>query len=178
MNKNMKNHLPKILAALPAAALLLTVFAGALVNPKKAWSDDRDLLGTSGDKPYVFFIIDSSSSMRRFIGNEWVPGANDDPNSKIYQAKKAVYEVIDQVGENALFGFSIFDISEANPVDRHWLYTPESEPSWFSDAEFAGGVEDQVLDQIDVIHCVGLAFEVNEDVKDSFIADSNRTRTI
>ena len=35
MNKNMKNHLPKILAALPAAALLLTVFAGALVNPKE-----------------------------------------------------------------------------------------------------------------------------------------------
>jgi hypothetical protein len=140
MNKTKRIHLPKILALLPAAALLLTVFAGALANPKKAWSDDRDLLGTTGDKPYVFFIIDSSSSMRRFIGNEWVPGANDDPNSKIYQAKKAVYEVIDQVGENALFGFSIFDISTADPIDRHWLYTPESDPSWLSSvADFAGG---------------------------------------
>ncbi|MGB6000497.1 MAG: hypothetical protein WBI00_08440, partial [Thermoanaerobaculia bacterium] len=140
MNKNTKNHLPKILAALPAAALLVAVFAGSMLQPQQAWSDDRDLLGTSGDKPYVFFIIDSSSSMRRFIGNEWVPGANDDPNSKIYQAKKAVYEVIDQVGENALFGFSIFDISKANPIDRHWLYTPESDPPWLSSvADFTGG---------------------------------------
>ena len=108
-------------------------------TPRKAWSDDRDLLGTSGDKPYIFFIIDTSSSMRRFTGDEWVPGANDDPNSKVYQAKKAIYEVIEQVGDNALYGFATFDIANADPIDRHWLYTLESNPSWFSDPEFTGG---------------------------------------
>jgi hypothetical protein len=87
-------RLRTLLSTLPAVGLLLVVLAGALVNPGKAWSDDRDLLGTSSDKPYVFFVIDTSSSMRRFPGDEWVPGANDDPNSKVYQAKKAMYEVI------------------------------------------------------------------------------------
>ena len=143
MNKNMKNHLPKILAALPAAALLLTVFAGALVNPQKAWSDDRDLLGTTGDKPYIFFLIDTSSSMRRFPGDEWVPGANDDPNSKVYQAKKAIFEVIEQAGDNALYGFATFDIANADPGDKHWLYTLDQNPFWFSDVEFAGGKDDR-----------------------------------
>jgi hypothetical protein len=76
-----KQRLRTLLSTLPAVGLLSLVLAGALVYPDKAWSDDRDLLGTSSDKPYVFFVIDTSSSMRRFPGDEWVPGANDDPNS-------------------------------------------------------------------------------------------------
>ena len=139
MNYKNRKRLHKILAALPAAALLVAVFAGSMLQPQQAWSDDRDLLGTTGDKPYLFFLIDTSSSMRRFPGDEWVPGANDDPNSKVYQAKKAIFEVIEQAGDNALYGFATFDIANADPIDKHWLYTLDSNPSWFSDPEFAGG---------------------------------------
>ena len=137
--KTSHQRLRTLLSTLPAVALLLVMLAGALVNPDKAWSDDRDLLGTSSDKPYVFFVIDTSSSMRRFPGDEWVPGANDDPNSKVYQAKKAMFEVIKQVGNNALYGFSTFDIERGTPGDKHWLYTPASNPSWLGEPPFKNG---------------------------------------
>jgi hypothetical protein len=144
MNDKNRKRLHKLLAALPAAALLVTGFAGSMLQPQQAWSDDRDLLGSGGEKPYVFFLIDISSSMLRMISTAangaYLPGGLDDPEGKIYIAKKAVYEVVQQVGNNALYGFATYDTNNVQMNDKHWAYTLQSNPSWFSsEADFSGG---------------------------------------
>ncbi|MGB6363064.1 MAG: MopE-related protein [Thermoanaerobaculia bacterium] len=143
MNDKNRKRLHQLLAALPAAALLVAVFAGSMLQPQQAWSDDRDLLGSGGEKPYVFFLIDISSSMLRMISTgangAFVPNGLDDPESKIFIAKKAVYEVVQQVGNNALYGFGTYDINSVQYNDKHWIYTPQSNPSWLSRPEFSGG---------------------------------------
>ena len=144
MNHKNRKRLHQLLAALPAAALLVAGFAGSMLQPEPAWSDDRDLLGSGGEKPYVFFLIDTSSSMLWMTGtNEnspWVPAGLDDPEVRVFMAKKAIYEVVQQVGNNALYGFATFDTKDFDPRDKHYDYTLQSNPSWFSsEPDFAGG---------------------------------------
>jgi hypothetical protein len=143
-NDTPRKPLKSLLSTLPAVCILVAFTLAGLMPPQEAWSDDRDLLSSAGDKPYVFFILDTSDSMRRWpqgtgTHEEWVPANDDDPNSKIYQAKKALYEVIQQAGNNALYGFATFDTFEFDPNDKHFLYTLQTDPSWLSVAPFAGG---------------------------------------
>ncbi len=59
-------------------------------------------------------------------GDCWTPLNGDDPNSKMYQAKQALYEVIDSV-EDVHFGFGSYEQDNARLHAKHWLYRVREE---------------------------------------------------
>jgi Tfp pilus tip-associated adhesin PilY1 len=93
-----------------AIGVAIALAIGALLVPSGELSaDDRDLLRTSSGEPYVFVLFDATGSMVRIPANNTILANNvdDDPGSKLYQAKQALYSVIDQTnGVN--FGFATF----------------------------------------------------------------------
>ena len=113
------------------AAVLLFAAAGA--------ADDRDLLRESSGDPYVFILFDTSESMHRTpqcIAEDYAAGSctelcedgdcyasrnGDDPASKFYQAKEALYEVLQDV-DGVRFAFATFNQDRLNVRGKHWLY--------------------------------------------------------
>ena len=113
--------------------LALLAFAG------RASADDRDLLRTTSGNPYLFIILDTSGSMN------WTPPCTqaqfdagqcntlciyrdcftrlqaDDPESKTYQAKEALYEVLQDV-TNVQFGFATYNEDDLWVRAKHWIY--------------------------------------------------------
>lgn len=111
-----RSRLAASLAAVTAAAILAVGYL-----PTAEAADDIDLLRKKGGTPYVFFLVDTSGSMVLDENNQWVPGNGDDPRSKIYQVKKALYEVMSDV-ENVHFGFAPFNKDRLMVRSKHWLY--------------------------------------------------------
>lgn len=96
------------LAASVGAVLAITL--GALLVPAgDLGADDRDLLRTSSGAPYVFVLFDATGSMVRIPANNSIVAnnADDDPGSKMYQAKSALYSVI-ELTNGVNFGFATF----------------------------------------------------------------------
>jgi len=119
-----------------AAAVLVVLAAVAvgLLAGDAARGDDRDLLRTTGARPYVFFMIDTSSSMNASFRNGLpLPLNGDDPESKIFAAKKAVYEVFSDATEFN-YGMATYDQDQVRVLAKHWLYAP------LADSPFAGSV--------------------------------------
>ena len=107
-------------------------WALATVTMAFAWTpaeaDDRDLLRQSGAEPYVMILFDNSDSMAWTPPKEgcvdgmcsvWLDG--DDPESKFYQAKEAVYEVV-QAANGVRFGFAAVNRDHLQVVTKHWSY--------------------------------------------------------
>ena len=129
MSLRFATHITATLALLS----LTLLFAGSTS------ADDRDLLRESGGEPYVFIVFDTSSSMNWSTpctqaqydagecnlicptGDCFVPMNGDDPNSKFYQAKQAVFEVI-QSTPNIRYGFATFNQDGLQVRHKHWLY--------------------------------------------------------
>ncbi|HEX6898785.1 MAG TPA: PilC/PilY family type IV pilus protein [Thermoanaerobaculia bacterium] len=103
--------------ALTLALLAVLAFAG--VRP--VLSDDIDLLRFNTSKPYVFFLLDTSASMTLSPQGEWVHANGDDPRSKLYQAKRILYEVFQEV-DDVHFGFAYGNQDKSAIVNKHWLY--------------------------------------------------------
>jgi len=119
--------------ACAAAAVVVSLLPG----PARA--DDRDLLKDSSGDPYVFIIFDTSGSMNQstrctseqLAAGEClapcadrdchVPLSGDDPASKFYQAKEALYEVIHSV-DDINFGFSSYNQDGLFLRSKHFLY--------------------------------------------------------
>lgn len=110
-------------------ALAIAAATASLTTP--AGADDRDLLRFDTAKPYLFIIFDTSGSMNLDVNNAAVPANGDDPNSKLFQAKKAVYEVFSPVND-VQFGFATFNQDELRMQAKHWLYSPATSapPAW------------------------------------------------
>lgn len=104
-------------AALGLAALTVLLLPGA----PPASSNDIDLLRFNTAKPYVFFILDTSASMSQSPQGQFVHANGDDPRSKLYQAKKVVYEVMSSVND-VHFGFAAFNQDKSGVRAKHWLY--------------------------------------------------------
>lgn len=121
---------------LAAAAAL----AAALAPAASAQSyGDRQLLSTAGGDPYVMILFDTSGSMNwatacsaqdRADGlcshdcpapNCPQPRNGDDPNSKIYQAKEVLYDVIKDV-TGVRWGFASLNQDQLAVSAKHWLY--------------------------------------------------------
>lgn len=101
--------------------------------------DDRDLLRNSVGEPYVFVLLDTSGSMNwsprctqeQFdrgecsllcpTGDCYAPLQADDPSSKFYQAKEALYEVMQKV-DDIHFGFATYNQDQLSVRAKHWLY--------------------------------------------------------
>ncbi len=131
---------PKRLATAPAAAAAI---AALLLAAASATADDRDLLRESSGDPYLFIILDTSGSMHwsppcsqaqfdagecTFLcpeGDCYVPMNGDDPASKFYQAKEALYEVLKDL-EGVQLGFATYNQDTLGMIGKHWLYQLEA----------------------------------------------------
>jgi Tfp pilus tip-associated adhesin PilY1 len=133
----------KALRALAGLALLTAAGPAA--------SDDRDLLRDSVGEPYVFILLDTSGSMNwspKCTAEQLAQGEcsqlcpsgdcytrlqSDDPGSKFYQAKQALYEVLEKV-DDIHFGFATYNQDELRMRSKHWLYQAREDgpviPGW------------------------------------------------
>jgi hypothetical protein len=114
------------------AAALMSAAAGLLVaTSEPVWSDDTQLFKVETGKPYVFIVLDTSTSMNLAPGtNAWVPASGDDQASKFRQIKEALLEVFGEVsavnGDVVYYGFATYNQDELKVRGKHWLYTVES----------------------------------------------------
>ena len=113
-----------------AAALALAALLGSMA----ARGDDRDLLRSTIADPYLFILLDNSGSMNWSpkggscaTGDCYVPLQADDPASKFYQAKQALYEVLtDPSLPKVYLGFSTYNQDQLGVLQKHWLYQASS----------------------------------------------------
>jgi len=111
------------------AVALLALVAGVVGTAR---AEDKDLLREQSAPPNILFILDSSTSMAGSIegipvaggvntGEPMVPGAGDDPYSRMGIAKQVLRDFLDSVSEAnfALAGYAQ-DV-QAVPA-KHWAY--------------------------------------------------------
>jgi hypothetical protein len=109
-------------ALLPGLALL----GLALLAPGgRAGADDRNLFRASSTSPLVMTILDSSASMQLRPDGSFAPAGADDPNSRFYQAKAALYEVIEALGGDLVYGWAHFNQEGMEVLHKRWLYAGE-----------------------------------------------------
>ena len=126
-----------------AAAALSLVFTVPLA------SDDTDLMRVNTAQPYVMFLFDVSSSMNLEVGtSNWLPLGGDDPNSRIYAAKKAVYDVINSQSE-VNYGLMTYNQDRLRVQAKHWLYVTASDPDTTWPLPYPLPNADAVLDATD-----------------------------
>jgi hypothetical protein len=104
-------------AVLAVAGLTVALLWGH----RPGYGNDIDLLRFNTAKPYVFFILDTSASMTLSESGQWVHANGDDPRSKLYRAKEALYEVFRDV-DDIHFGFASMNQDKSAVVAKHWLY--------------------------------------------------------
>lgn len=120
--------------------LVLAALAGvlALASGVRA-ADDIDLLRQRGGTPFVMVLLDTSASMnttpppsrqKSDLGS-WTVANADDPASKLFQVKRALYEVFSQV-ENVHFGFAGFNQDLLRVQSKHWVYRAEAPATFFA----------------------------------------------
>jgi Tfp pilus tip-associated adhesin PilY1 len=111
------------------AAVLVVLAVLAVLAGRPALSDDTELLRKTSSNPFVFFLLDTSASMSLTPDGRWVHANGDDPRSKLYQAKRVLYEVLKEVND-VHFGFAAMNQDQAAARTKHWLYyTTESPPA-------------------------------------------------
>ena len=102
-------------------AVLLMVFSSS------ALGDDRRLFRSTPSPPYVFFLLDASAGMRLRFDGTWAPAANDDPSSRMYQAKKALFEGVGEAGDSASFGWATLQVRNFEAADNPGIYTDKAD---------------------------------------------------
>ena len=93
-----------------AAVALAVLVAGVLplALAPEAEADDRDLFRQASGAPYLFILFDNTGSMQRRVDNGVTATLrDDDPASRLFQAKAALDQVL--IGtEGVNFGFATF----------------------------------------------------------------------
>ncbi len=113
------------------AHLAVGCVALLLSSVPPARTDDTDLLRKNTATPYVMLILDTSTSMNLTIGtNEWHPMNGDYERSKIYAAKKALYDIF-KAEDGINFGFMTFNQDELHVQSKHFLYSRTQPQSFF-----------------------------------------------
>ena len=108
---------PRLALGLLALGLLALVLPWA----PRASGDDVDLLRFDSAKPYLFIVLDTSTSMNLDLDNNPVHADGDDPRSKIYQAKEVLYEVLSEISGVQL-GFVSYNQDQLAVTGKHYLY--------------------------------------------------------
>ncbi|HUP24936.1 MAG TPA: hypothetical protein VNB06_18605, partial [Thermoanaerobaculia bacterium] len=120
-----------------AAKLLALVTAGsalaALVGDAAA--DDRNLFRGAADAPYIFAMFDVSGSMASPATcsgeNCDTLGAADAPDSRMYQLKSALYDIVrDDRNANVRWGFAKFNQIDPAISRKNWLYQRKPGQTW------------------------------------------------
>ncbi|HEX5758527.1 MAG TPA: PilC/PilY family type IV pilus protein [Thermoanaerobaculia bacterium] len=114
---------------LPARAAAV-VLAAALLAGGPASGDDTLLFKIQSGKPYVYFIIDTSTSMNLKADDTWLPGSGDDAQSKFQQIKQALLQVLIETyqenGDTIHFGLATYNQDQLRVRGKHWLYRVQS----------------------------------------------------
>jgi hypothetical protein len=151
---------PTVQARRFAAALAVLTVAWLAAGAVPAHADDRDLLRRGTSDPYVFILFDTSGSMHwspKCTAEQVAAGVcdfacpsgdcftaqnGDDSASKLYQAKEALYEVI-QAADNVDFGFATYNQDQLRVGAKHWLYRARQDGVGLAATPFpaAGSVE-------------------------------------
>ena len=100
--------------------LVLPLFAAA----GSAAADDIDLLRFGSADPYVMVVLDTSSSMCLDLKGQAVDADCDDPRSRLYLAKQALYDAFVGV-DGVQFGFASYNQDQLKVRAKHWLYFAE-----------------------------------------------------
>lgn len=87
-----------------------------------ALSDDRELLRANGNEPWVFVVLDSSLAMAADTVGQTLPAFADDPRSRLFQAKQALYDVFKETS-GIRYGFAMADQSNLRVRSKHYLYS-------------------------------------------------------
>jgi hypothetical protein len=126
----------QMLSHRPLAVVLTILAAAASLGLGRGRADDRRLLRQTNADPYLFVILDTSGSMNERPADSSGPMASaDDPESKMYQAKKALYEAIaDPENSTIHFGFATFNQDNIIVRRKHWVYAPTTSPGWSGSA--------------------------------------------
>ncbi|MDH3254563.1 MAG: PilC/PilY family type IV pilus protein [Acidobacteriota bacterium] len=115
---------------LTAVAIVGATGALLLVTSRPGYTDDTDLVRKNSAKPYVMLILDTSGSMNLELATpNWLPLNGDDPRSRIYTAKRALYEVF-QTQSQVNYGFMTFNQNNLKVQSKHWLYVAAEPASW------------------------------------------------
>jgi hypothetical protein len=122
--------------------LALALLAAAMALPGPAGADDRNLVESGLQTPYVFILLDVSGSMHQtvtcspadlasgFCNQECDLGdclgrkSGDDLESKIAVAKQSIYNIM-QTTHNVNFGFGTFDQAGLHMIYKYWYYSPD-----------------------------------------------------
>jgi hypothetical protein len=122
---------PQILRSLTGPALGCLTFAFLVAGTiRPTFADDTKLLRTGSNKPYLFILFDTSTSMTRSPAGGWLQADGDDRRSKLYSAKKVIYEVMKDTPDVQLhFGFGTFNQNQLRVRAKHWLYYTEEAPA-------------------------------------------------
>jgi hypothetical protein len=122
--------------------LALALLAAAMALPGPASADDRNLVESGLQTPYVFILLDVSGSMHQtvtcspadlasgFCNQECDLGdclgrkSGDDLESKIAVAKQSIYNIM-QTTHNVNFGFGTFDQAGLHMIYKYWYYSPD-----------------------------------------------------
>jgi len=117
-----------------ATALLFAFALSAAAGRAADVKDDRQLLRQSPADPYMFILLDTSGSMNERPGDSTTPIASaDDPESKFYQAKQALYTALSN-NTDVNYGFSTFNQDDLVIRRKHWIYKAAASPGWTVDA--------------------------------------------
>lgn len=101
---------------------LLAAVVALFGSPRPAWTDDTALLRFSTQNPYLMILLDTSRSMNLAIGSDDpLPAGGDDPDSRIYASKEALFSVFHGV-KDVNFGFMSFNQDQLRVRGKHWLY--------------------------------------------------------
>lgn len=126
MHSRRQNHSlrSRLVATILAAASSLALEPGH--------ADDRFLLRQTNADPYLFILLDTSGSMNERPADASTPlGSGDDPESKFFQAKKALYTALQsEENKNIHYGFGTFNQDTTQVNRKHWLYAPMANPGW------------------------------------------------
>lgn len=99
-----------------------------------AHADDRDLFRAASADPYIFILFDTSGSMHWDQQGNGVVSSADDPRSRLYQAKSALYQVLRGLDDDARIGWAHFSQDSLYAYRKHWAYKPKeraADPPWF-----------------------------------------------
>jgi hypothetical protein len=83
------------------------------------------LLHQNSGKPYVFVLLDTSASMTLDPEGRWLAASGDDPRSRFFQAKHAIYEVFRGLADVHV-GFATLNQDRLRVRAKHWLYRVEA----------------------------------------------------
>ncbi|MGH9361991.1 MAG: hypothetical protein ACRD2T_08745, partial [Thermoanaerobaculia bacterium] len=131
---------------------VVIAMAAALVAGYPAAGDDTLLFKIQSGKPYVYFIIDTSTSMNLAPDDTWVPANGDDPDltpnlandaekgAKLYQVKQALLQVLTESfqenGDTIHFGLATYNQDKLQVRGKHWLYRVRSDSGKSTDLDY------------------------------------------